>query len=137
MAVAAVTQGTIFAYNNTGYVTIARLVSLTPGEVTRGKIDTSDLSVSQETSLMGIVRYAPWSFVINNDFSGTPDIFLWTQFYTTNTYINWKITLTNGTPSNFVILGAISGFQLGAATVDGIQRATVKVQPSAAMTITA
>ena len=142
MAGAQLTQGTIFAYNSSGYVTIARLVRVTPPEMKRNKIETSDLSVSQETSVAGITRGGEWTFEINYDPTGTTDTFLWTQFYTTQNVqttqlINWKLTLTNATPSTFIISGFIAGFQIGAATVDGLQKATVKVQSSGAITIAA
>jgi hypothetical protein len=131
------TKGTLLQISiSTVYTTIANRVTVTPAEGTRNKIETTDLDDDAETSVSGIERGGEYTVEGNYDPGNATHAYLWSSFKS-GTDQALKLVLANAAASEADFTAWLSGFQIGAATVDGYQKFTAKMQVTGEVTITA
>ncbi len=130
------TQGTLLQLSISAvFTTIAQRVRVKPNEVKREKIETTDLDSTWESSIAGIPRAGELEMEINYDAGAATHAALWASFGT-GTVEAWKLILADSGTATFAFSGWIMSFQPGEATVDGLQKATLKIQVTGAVTLT-
>ncbi len=118
--VAVTTPGTGGTAQREAYTKLAELVSLTPPDLTRNKIDTTTHNDGRESSVLGIIRQGDLAGVINLVGSNVTHQTLLSDFVN-NTRANWRIDF----PSAMMLVGAgrVSRFGFVDAPTDAAQQA--------------
>lgn len=130
------TQGTLLQLSiSSVFTTIAQRVKVVANEVTRAKIDTTDLDSTWETSIPGIPRGGEIELEINYDPGNATHAALWTSLGA-GTVEDWKLILADAGAAAFAFEGWITSFKPGEATVDGLQTASLKIQTTGAVVLT-
>jgi len=133
------TKGTLLQVSiSSVYTTIAQRVSVKPNKSSRNSIETTDLDDDAETSLAGILRSGEVVLNGNLDTANAGHAYLWSSHNTAAgaPAENWKIILTDTGASEYAFSGWIMDFEVGEATIDGLNKFTMTIKITGVVTLT-
>ncbi len=130
------TQGTLLKLSiSSVFTTVGQRVRVKPAELTRAKIETTDLDSTWETSIAGIPRAGEIELEINYDAAAATHAALWSSFGL-GTVESWKLILADTGAAEYAFTGYITSFMPSEAVTDGLQKAMLKIQISGAVVLT-
>lgn len=101
------------------FTTVAQRVSIDPPEMTREKIETTDLDSDAETSIAGIIRPGDVSMTCNIDPANATHQALWAA-YQDGGVNSYKLVYADAKQSEDEFDAWISSYKKGTAEVDGL-----------------
>lgn len=125
-------QGTLLKLSGT---TIVQRTTIKPNAMTRAKLETTDLDSTWETSIAGIPRGGELEMEGNYSAGEATHASLWSSFGS-GTVESWSLTLTDAGGAVFAFSGYITSLQIGEAKTDGIQKISIKIQITGAVSLT-
>jgi len=123
------TQGTLLKQNGT---TISKRTKIKPAPQNHAKIDTTDLDASAYTSIPGLMNCGELECEINFNPLDSTHAALTTSLNAGN-IDTWVIAYANSSSTDS-FSGWISSFEPSEAVVDGLQKATLKIQVTGVIT---
>lgn len=123
-------------YDSSGYVAITALIDVTLPEISGSDISITALASTAEERMSGLASTGELEASVYYDPDDTSHAFLTTQAATSyQTSRNWKVTLTDGTPTTWISSGYVKSFAVETAVNNTVLIGKLKVACTGVPTI--